>query len=74
LRGTRGRLERLRLVVLCAGALATTSGTTGEPYAGRTEPDLVRLPRAAPLETLQAIAELFGVNGSVVSKLRELLQ
>ena len=91
--------RRLGLVVLCAGALAATSGTAGEPYAGKTVPDLVRLLCAALLETLQApeflvdarqanlevdpvsdeqleqvIAELFGLNGSVVSRLRELLR
>src|SRR6185503_13698492 len=35
-RGTRARLEWLELVVLCVGALAATTGTAGEPYAGKT--------------------------------------
>ena len=54
MRGTRARLGRLGLAVLSVGALATTSGTAGEPYASRTVPDLVRLLCAALLETLQA--------------------
>lgn len=125
-------------MVLCVGALATTSGTAGEPYAGKTVRIVVGYPPGGGFDTYarllarhlpqhipgkpavvvenmagaasliaanysyrvarpdgltiaarranlevdpvsgeqleQVIAELFGLNGSVVSKLRELLQ
>ena len=105
--------------MLCVGALATTSETAGEPYAGKTVRIVVGYPPGGGFDTYarllarhrpqhipgkpavvvenmagaasliaanlevdpvsgeqleQVIAELFGLNGSVVSKLRELLQ
>ena len=138
MRGTRARLGRLGLAVLCVGALATTSGTAGEPYAGKTVRIVVGYPPGGGFDTYarllarhlpqhipgkpavvvenmagaasliaanysyrvarpdgltiaarranlevdpvsgeqleQVIAELFGLNGTVVSKLRELLR
>ena len=138
MRGTRARLGRLGLAVLSVGALATTSGTAGEPYAGKTVRIVVGYPPGGGFDTYarllarhlpqhipgkpvvvvenmagaasliaanysyrvarpdgltiaarranlevdpvsgeqleQVIAELFGLNGSVVSKLRELLR
>jgi tripartite-type tricarboxylate transporter receptor subunit TctC len=44
LRGTRACLGRLGLVAVRVGAFATTAGTGGEPYAGKT----VRIPRRLP--------------------------
>ena len=51
MRGTRARLGRLGLVVLCVGALATTSGTAGEPYAGKTVRIVVGYPPGGGFDT-----------------------
>ena len=47
----RARLGRLGLVVLCVGALATTSGTAGEPDAGKTVRIVVGYPPGGGFDT-----------------------
>ena len=51
MRGTRARLGRLGLAVLSVGALATTSGTAGEPYAGKTVRIVVGYPPGGGFDT-----------------------
>ena len=65
MRGTRARLPGLALVALCFAALAAGA------QAGRAN---LEVDPVSGEQLEQVVAELFGLDATVVSRLRELLR